>query len=862
MTELDNHLGTLHEDVLQCLGRIAALLDNAELLGISWSGDRAQTAAATARMRDHAESVRRLELVMPIVAPMKAGKSTLINAVIGYPLLPARANPMTTLPTRIKLVDGLDLDKPELVLADSTIALFNHVGDELRRRIGQTGWKVPEAHSYLTELAGLISSGRAEPLRSTYRGAPGIRDILMRLNDQLRLAALATGENFAGDIVELPEISTGHRAALGDGSSVSGQLVIVDTPGPNEHAMAAHLGPTLEQQLEKSHVVLIVLDYTQMGADAADEIRARVLRQLKIITSSKIIAVVNKVDERKKPEDLSEEQTRAAVCAALGLSQTQAQEQVFETVARWGLIGSQMLADIQQFGDNLIPEQSESAVALLKEVAPVHWQRRLRQVRPAELKEDAIDILTQSGLRQLIDSAIARLKSGAAPDVIESGIHRYQDALAKLNGMLVLELKSAERGGEVVAKELAVLEQEMRQLQDYQGAMPDVATLERRFQGELKDFIKVLKEQGRDVISLVRSSGPQSADESDGSLIGDAFQSIIRHTKKMLWEGVLRGKPAEDVHEFTTLAQAEEFMTTLTGQVTDELRELLDYARQEVDARARKLATEVVAEQEGKVRGLVDRAAEKLSVAFDVTLQVPPPAIVDGELAVELADPSVRSWSTEETYTTTERRRAWYKLWVGYHDVAVTKTRSVSHTRYQVSRQEVAAQLTAAFDTHLNEIGKSLDSYVATDVTDRLTAYYAGLRGYLESYHAALRRSQDGFKHDEATQATRKRELTALSTHVSMEQKKLADYLSRLADYGGRTSHGNTTQSTTPSGALCALRRMRTGRRRPSASTAYLKRAYRSLTPCQRCRPSRYGPWQPICEPRWNWPYDLCRLPG
>jgi hypothetical protein len=329
--------------------------------------------------------------------------------------------------------------------------------------------------------------------------------------------------------------------------------------------------------------------------------------------------------------------------------------------------------------------------------------------------------------------------------------------------------------------------------------MPDVAALERRFRDELKGFTKTLKEEGRYVISLVQEAEPQPAGGGDGSLLGDAFQAVFRHTKKMLWDGVFRGRPADDVHEFTTLSQAEEFTRSITGQVTEELRQLLDYARQEVDTRARKLAAEVVAEEEGKVRGLVDRAAAKLSVAFDVTLQVPPPAIVNGELAVELADPSVRSWSTDETYTTTERRRAWYKLWIGHRDVTVTKTRSVSHTRYQVSRRDVAAQLTVAFDAHLTDIGKSLDSYVATDVADRLTAYYAGLRGYLESYHAALQRSQEGFKHDEATQAARKRDLTALSTHVSTEQKKLTEYLSRLADYGRRNS-ASAPQTAIPSG--------------------------------------------------------------
>jgi Dynamin family len=791
VSQLDEHLRTLHEDVLQCLGRIVALLDNAELLGINWSGDKAQTARATARIREQAESVRRLELVMPIVAPMKAGKSTLINAIIGYPLLPARANPMTTLPTRIKLIDGLDLDKPELALSDSTIALFNRVGEELRRRVNQSGWKVPEAHAYLGKLAAAIASGKADKLRSVYQGAPAIREILMRLNDQLRLAALATGENLAADIVDLPEISTGHRAVLAGGTAVAGQLVIVDTPGPNEHAMAAYMGPTLEHQLQNSHVVLVVLDYTQMGADAADQIRARVELQLQIITSSKIVAVVNKVDERKKPEDLTKEQTRAAVCAALGLSPEQAQRQVFETVARWGLIGSQMLADIERFGPALIPEQSESAIALLKEVAPLHWERRLKRVSTDELAEDATDILAQSGLRELLVSAIARLRASAAPNVIESGIHRYQDALGKLNGMLALELKAAEHGGAIVANELAILMKEMNQLEDYQRAMPDVATLERRFQRELKDFIKVLKKQGRDVISLVESSGQQTAAPPPGSLLGDAFGAVYRHTMKALFEGVLHGRSSDDVHEFDSLPEAQKFMTSITSQVTEDLRSLLEIARKEVDARARKLATEVVAEQESKVRGLIDRAAAKLSIAFDVTLQVPPPAIVNGELAVELTDPSVRSWSTSESYTTYERRRAWYKLWLGYHDVPVTRTRSVSHSRYQVSRKEVAAQLTAAFDTHLTEIAKSLDTYVATDVTDRLTAYYTGLRGYLESYRAALQRSQDSAMQDEATQAARKQDLTTLSGYVTIEQHKLADYLARVAGYATQSGRGS-----------------------------------------------------------------------
>ncbi len=48
-----------------------------------------------------ARNVEKLELMMAIVAPMKAGKSTIINAIVGQEILPSRNAAMTILPTEI-----------------------------------------------------------------------------------------------------------------------------------------------------------------------------------------------------------------------------------------------------------------------------------------------------------------------------------------------------------------------------------------------------------------------------------------------------------------------------------------------------------------------------------------------------------------------------------------------------------------------------------------------------------------------------------------------------------------------------------------------------------------------------------------
>lgn len=777
---LDALLEALHQDVIQSFGRVRTVLDRADVLGISWSGDQAETRQAVDWLGEHAESVRKLELVMPIVAPMKAGKSTLVNAIVGYPLLPARANPMTTLPTRIRLVDGMDLDNPELFIPESTIVLIKQLNARIRKRMTESTWEVPGAHSHLKELAKSIKDGQAPPLRSTYLGGPAISEVLMRLNDQLRLGVLATGETLLSYIRELPEISTGYRGAhSAPVSTGGGQLVIVDTPGPNEYAMSAELGPALEAQVKKSHVVLVVLDYTQMGGDAAAKINDLLRPQLEVISTSKIFAVVNKVDERKKTEDLNVDQTRAAVRAALGLSEEQSLTQVFETVARWGLIGTQMLADIEKFGTALVPAASESATALLREVRPFDSEDVLAGIELDELKRVAAKVLDRSALTELLTSAIARLKAGAAPTAIESAIHRYQDALRKLSGILTLERNSAERGSEVVTRELATLDGDMQLLQRYRDDMPDARALEKRFRDDLAGFVRELERHGAAVIDMLEHPDDQPA---SGSGLTDAVLSVFRNTRRAV-EGVLRGGQAQDVYEFTTRGEAEAFMAQMAGSITGELRELLDGARRQIDERALKLTAQVVAEHEQKVRVLIERATAKLSAAFDVELKVPPPAVEDGELSVELSGPSVRSWSEDETYYTTERRRAWYKLWIGYHDVTVANTRQVTRERFQVSRQDVVDQLRTGFAQHILLLSDGLDQYVATEVSDRLEAYYAGLTAYLESYHAALRRTQDGFQDDAARQAERKRDLGELNAQVADEQGKLADYLNRLADY-------------------------------------------------------------------------------
>ncbi len=90
---------SLQQEVIDLLDQINRLIDDTQA-NLSNSDelkyDRVQTQISAA-----GQNVANLELRMAIVAPMKAGKSTIINAIAGQELLPSCAAAMTTIPTEI-----------------------------------------------------------------------------------------------------------------------------------------------------------------------------------------------------------------------------------------------------------------------------------------------------------------------------------------------------------------------------------------------------------------------------------------------------------------------------------------------------------------------------------------------------------------------------------------------------------------------------------------------------------------------------------------------------------------------------------------------------------------------------------------
>ena len=123
----------LRSEVLAYLRSVATLLDEA-----GRPLDREQHYRDLAMLvENERRKVENLELRMAIVAPMKAGKSTIVNAILGQGILPARNSAMTSIPSEI--VRANSAIQPQLQVPGETIERFSYVWSRVRSEVTRRG---------------------------------------------------------------------------------------------------------------------------------------------------------------------------------------------------------------------------------------------------------------------------------------------------------------------------------------------------------------------------------------------------------------------------------------------------------------------------------------------------------------------------------------------------------------------------------------------------------------------------------------------------------------------------------------------------------------------------------------------------
>jgi GTPase Era involved in 16S rRNA processing len=752
---LKPNIQVLQQDVIDLLQKISNLMGRAkDSLCSDGSGDKYgqfQEEIAQARL-----NVKELELRMAIVAPMKAGKSTIINAIVGQELLPSRNAAMTTLPT--KIVFKAELSQPTLNLSPEILSVFQETLLALRTKIQELGeeqmqQKVAQ-YPHLMELIQEIKDSVGFPNHAKTFGREEIIKVLTGLNDIVRLCSVLIPFNDPlAKLTEVPTIETSFlRSENVEKSDKLGNLVIVDTPGPNEAGDNLRLTAVVAEQLQKSSIVLIVLDFTQLNNQAAEGVKRQVEPIIELIGKENLYVLVNKVDQRRKG-DMTPEQVKEFVFADLKLSESSDTDRVFEVSAIQAFTATQFLLELQQNPEIELLEMKTVEV-LAQEAFGIDWEEELEEATIESLRKKADRLQKKSGFQLFLDKAINALMETAAPRCMLSALNLSRNRLLELRDDLKLRSSAIAQDEERLRLEIGALEADLKRLELCRNKLREVDKIRSGLQQNLNQILELLKKEARVSIKdyfiegdfergdLIKKTDMKAREFfltplASFPLFPDFISQRIKSTLEYKTSGIA---------EFKTEQEAKNFANEAVAWAKQRAENLLSGVRKHTGKEIEKARQGLTNFLEKETRPIIERAQQRLNEAFDIDLELPPPTL-ESSNDLYVSKPSVK---TETRYidqgygTKTVKKRAWHHwLWIVPFDEEVRyKKPDKKVNYYTVYFDDLVTQINYAIESNVQNISQGITEYLDEDFKDTIDSYFELLDDYLRNYRDSLRQAQ------------------------------------------------------------------------------------------------------------------------
>lgn len=349
-----------------------------------------------------------VEVCVPIVATMKAGKSTTLGTLLGFDVAPRRSHTMTTLATRYTLT--ATVREAEFAPGDVITSEYADLITWIRARMPDDQARL-SAHPYLARFASRLLRAPGHPPQPC-RGTEKVFDAVSFVNDVARVAMLVLPPEEATVLVNwVPEVLV---PAVGDASAARLRLTLVDTPGLGE-ALGRDLLPVIVgHALDRADGCVFVMDYTQLNSEATAGLASQVSKRFGPGTGSAVWVTVNRIDQRRSSGGPDGNDVRALVRAQLGL-----QDQEVPVVETWAELAIAVVGCekslTQQRVNALLTVADPHGVRFSLNEAP-QSQEVARLIRSATMKSglDALrtvvlDDLARRGAALCVQAVIERL---------------------------------------------------------------------------------------------------------------------------------------------------------------------------------------------------------------------------------------------------------------------------------------------------------------------------------------------------------------------------------------------------------------------------------------------------------------------
>jgi GTPase SAR1 family protein len=616
-------------------------------------------------INEEIRNVNHLELRMTIVAPMKSGKSTIINALIGDNILPTRADAMTTVPTEVIFRQGTK--EPTLFLSKEAIDTMNEIHENVRGYLlvkvigeGET-IKLFENESHMNKLVDeILNNNKIGMLQNQIVGSTQIQNTLLVINDLVRLYLKLTANqnteikqvNFQAFQKEIPRIEVPFVNSIVNNV---GSLVIVDTPGPNEALMCGQLQEIVTSELRKAGVILVIFNYTVLNTEADEKIMQEIA-ELREINGNYdcIYAIINKVDQRRKG-DMSKEDVKNFIATKYKIEELSTNDEndrrIFETKAIFGLTSKRFLVEYERLKEkNTDPtiQNMQTIDDLGSELYDWKWETERETITLEQLYKGALDMWKKSGLDELLQCTVGSLMKRIESHIAESALSKCQRIDRELIKYLKLRQTALDADEQKLNAEAIELEHEMVLIQHIQSQQrmslePYLTTLNSRIKEidslhqihitELMSKWEPRKDWKYHLLENKFSSGVLLGGLTTfgclvsgllaGALVG-GIPAITLGTYHWLWDNMSNSIrfPYDD-------GAAEKFCDEVTEMIfilcNGELKQICEH----INADCKRMSEDLYYSLRGKTSHMLERAEKILNVTFEIKQPVIEPFVMD-----------------------------------------------------------------------------------------------------------------------------------------------------------------------------------------------------------------------------------------
>lgn len=756
MNEFAPTIVELQQDVVDGITKVKHLASRAaDLMPKGQREEWVETSLLCDQAIDH---VKNLELQAAIVAPMSAGKSTIINAIVGENVLPVRNSAMTSVPTRIRFSDT---SEPELEIPAALVEQVRQYCELIHMKLRDDPEAFTELIEKKPELSPIQDRVKSGDLH-VYDTAKGdeIEDCLVIINDVFRfakLAGIAAPPPLKKGHLILPEVKVPRRSRIFPrGRLPFGQLVVIDSPGPNE--AGAGLRAVVKDVLDRANMVLVVIDYTKIDDESAEEIALQIRPYLKQVGAENILVLVNKFDQYRSG-DASLDTLKGVVKSQLAIPEDQLKDRMFSISARWAMAADRFISIFTSPEGEKREESLDSARSALEEEDPFGDD----ETEDEEWLRKAEALWKNSKFEKFLDGSISSLLEKAGSLALRGETSKCCEWLQKLTRQCSGRLQSLSGDIETLKRSLDLLSQELQLLDQAAESIKSKNDLQTQVFEEIDGLILDSRRSAFQQIEALFDTEKARVDHEK-----PIVQRFINRLKK-LKERLI---PGEKKIEFPDEESASEFENESLAAINEIIGDLGESGLDMLSEKVQNHAAQVQDDISSKFGEVMERAVSALNREFPGVIE--PGDLPDLDLDEFTEGMVEKENKIHQTPETVWVRRWWHWLWIVPRKEIIqrSETRTVQVIHLDTLKDKALDQLGANASKLKEGIHQHLGEYFET----RVRTAYDAVRDVLNDYRKSLEPSEEDQKMD----LKKKEGLINDTTALRDESRALAEQFTKL----------------------------------------------------------------------------------